>query len=267
VTTHGFAIGLAVVVAVSAGGCKKQEEEAQRAPARTGDEATPTAPKTVPGAPHRTVRTDEPHPEDAEVRFDIAFCLDTTGSMSTLIETARDRIRSIAQFAGTGEPAPSVRFGVVAYRDVGEEYVTLTYGFSPDVVKAEQALGALRAEGGQDHPEHVVAGLRAAVEGLAWDPNAKLKFLFLIGDAPAHLDYGDDSAIEPILEKARAESIIIASIPLGEVGNDVKLFFHKVASATGGPSEGISAEAELESTVTSALAEHAAKVGVSYSSR
>lgn len=251
--------------AVMALGCKADAppEGSSSETARKG-RAKPT---TTPGQPHRIARGNEPHPEGAEIRFDVAFCIDTTGSMKQLIEVARDRIQAIAEFVRTGKPAPSIRFAVVAYRDRGEEYVTLTHGFSPDVAKAQQSLAELRAIGGQDEPEHVVAGLRAAVDELDWDPKAQMKFLFLIGDAPAHLDYGEDSDIEPVLRAAKEKSITIGSIPLGAMADEGKVFFYKVASATGGPTEGISAEAELESTVTTALAERAAEVGVSYETR
>src|SRR4051794_24266330 len=57
-------------------------------------------------------------------RVELVFALDTTGSMSGLIDGAKRKIWSIAQFIAQGQPKPDVRIGLVAYRDIGDAYVT-----------------------------------------------------------------------------------------------------------------------------------------------
>ena len=52
-------------------------------------------------------------------RIDVVFALDTTGSMSGLIEGAKQKIWSIADKLVSGNPRPEVRMGLVAYRDLG----------------------------------------------------------------------------------------------------------------------------------------------------
>ncbi len=166
----------------------------------------------VPGKPRvPTTWTTEPHPQGTAPRIDIVFCLDSTGSMQNVIDTAKDKIREIAHWIENGQPKPTVRFAVVCYRDKGETYVTKTYPFTPDVSKIEAALGEIIADGGGDVHEHVVAGLKVAVQDVKWDTTAKLKLVFLLGDAPPHLDYDAESNVDPILETAKQQNIAIGA--------------------------------------------------------
>ena len=59
-------------------------------------------------------------------RIDVAFVLDTTGSMSGLIEAAKEKIWSIASSLAQAESAPEIRIGLVAYRDRGDDFVSKT---------------------------------------------------------------------------------------------------------------------------------------------
>ena len=56
--------------------------------------------------------------------IDVVFVLDTTGSMSGLIDAAKEKIWSIASSMASAQPAPIIRMGLVGYRDRGDEYVT-----------------------------------------------------------------------------------------------------------------------------------------------
>ncbi|HET6899645.1 MAG TPA: vWA domain-containing protein, partial [Vicinamibacteria bacterium] len=90
-------------------------------------------------------------------RVEVAFVLDTTGSMGGLIDGAKRRIWSIARRIGEGRPRPDLRIALVAYRDIGDAYVTRTYDFTGDMDEVFAHLSEFRAEGGGDGPEHVSA--------------------------------------------------------------------------------------------------------------
>ncbi|MGA2640709.1 MAG: VWA domain-containing protein, partial [Spirochaetia bacterium] len=60
----------------------------------------------------------------ARPRVEVAFVLDSTGSMGGLIEGAKQKIWSIANGIIAQKPTPEVRIGLVTYRDRGDEYVT-----------------------------------------------------------------------------------------------------------------------------------------------
>jgi len=112
--------------------------------------------------------------------------------MSGEIETVKAKVRSVVAKVSSGQPKPSVRVGLVAYRDKGDQYVTKVFPFSDNIDSVVRDISALRAEGGGDGPEAVDSGLHAALNELHWDGDKRTaKVLFLIGDAPPHLDRHD----------------------------------------------------------------------------
>jgi Mg-chelatase subunit ChlD len=123
--------------------------------------------------------------------IDVAFVLDTTGSMSEEIVAVKSTIQKVSKALEDGKT--EVRVGLVEYRDRGEAYVTRSYAFSSDLKSFSAKVGQLAAEGGGDTPEDMNAGLRAALSDLQWNDNAVAKLAFVIADAPPHLDYPNDT--------------------------------------------------------------------------
>src|SRR3954467_14438391 len=125
-------------------------------------------------------------------RVELVFALDTTGSMSGLIDGAKRKIWSIAQFIAQGQPKPDVRIGLVAYRDIGDAYVTRFYDLSDDLDTVFEHLSSFEAGGGGDTPEHVSKAPYRAVYKTSWTMDqTALKQIYLVGDAPPHTDYAD----------------------------------------------------------------------------
>src|SRR5262245_47718174 len=86
---------------------------------------------------------------------EVAFVLDTTGSMGPLIEGAKRKIWSIATAIVDANPAAEIRMGLVAYRDIGDEYVTKIFNLTTDIQDLYANLLELKARGGGDWPESV----------------------------------------------------------------------------------------------------------------
>src|SRR5438309_12092008 len=95
----------------------------------------------------------------AKPAVEVAFVLDTTGSMGGLLEGAKKKIWSIATEILAGKPKPDVLLGLVAYRDKGDEYVTRVTPLTDDLDKVYKDLSGFVAAGGGDEPEHVRAGI------------------------------------------------------------------------------------------------------------
>ncbi|MFN7956007.1 MAG: vWA domain-containing protein [bacterium] len=95
--------------------------------------------------------TDAP-PVAAKPRIDVAFVLDTTGSMGGLIEGAKSRIWSIANEMIRATPTPEIRIGLVAYRDRGDAYVLQVHDLSADIDAVYGTLRGFQADGGGDGP-------------------------------------------------------------------------------------------------------------------
>ena len=195
----------------------------------------------------------------AAADLDIVFVLDTTGSMQRELDEAKERIVDLAQSIRAARPGQTVRFGVVAYRDRGDDYVTRMQDLSQDVGRPLAVLRQLQAHGGGDGPEDVLAGVATGIRDMAWSPDAE-RMLFLIGDAPPHLDYGDSPRPEDLVDEALRERVAIHAIgcrSLPAAGSD---FFRRLAYSTEGSYQHIGAVRAAEPQLTDALLRAAAPV-------
>lgn len=147
---------------------------------------------------------------------EVVFALDTTGSMSGLIQGAKENIWSIARTMASAQPTPEIRIGFVAYRDRGDQYVTQVVPLSSDLDQVYAKLMDFEAGGGGDTPEAVNAALDASINQIGWsqNPNA-YKVVFLVGDAPAHMDYRGERQYPELVQQAQNQGIVVNTILCG----------------------------------------------------
>ncbi len=149
-------------------------------------------------------------------KIEVVFVLDTTGSMGGMIEAAKEKIWSIASSMASAQTAPEISMGLVAYRDRGDAYVTRTVNLSADLDSVYAALMDFRADGGGDGPESVNQALYEAVHNISWSPDPQTyKVVFLVGDAPPHMDYQDDVKYPDTLAAAQQKGILVNTIQCG----------------------------------------------------
>lgn len=145
-------------------------------------------------------------------RMDLAFCIDTTGSMQSEIDMVKAKVKELVAKLASGKPAPDIRVAMVAFRDRGDEYVTKNYAFTDDIDQFVKDIQDLKANGGGDGPEAVCQALHASVNDLDWDKSNKTsKLLFLIGDAGPKT-YKNDFKWDEESRKAIAQGIQINTI-------------------------------------------------------
>ncbi len=148
--------------------------------------------------------------------IEAVFVLDTTGSMSGLLEGAKRKIWSLADAMSGGSAGVPVRVGLVAYRDRGDDYVTRRFDLTEDLDAVFGQLRELRAEGGGDTPESVNQALREAVTQMRWSPGGQVyRVIFLVGDAPPHLDYPQDPDFRESAALAKQRDIVINTVQCG----------------------------------------------------
>jgi hypothetical protein len=153
---------------------------------------------------------------EAPPQVEVVFVLDTTGSMGGLLEGAKKKIWSIASEIARGKPSPRLKVGLVAYRDKGDAYVTRVTDLNEDLDKVYGELLAFRADGGGDHPENVRQGLHDALTKIGWSKDkATLRIMFLVGDAPPHLDYTDVPTVEDLCLTSVKAGILINTVRCG----------------------------------------------------
>jgi hypothetical protein len=118
--------------------------------------------------------------------FDLAFVVDTTGSMGGLIAAAQRQMTEMIDALATAA-AVDMRLGIVEYRDhpPQDSLISRAYPFTADLRAAKKTLQGLKAGGGGDAPEAVFAGLVTARDKLGWRVHAR-RIAVLVGDAPPH---------------------------------------------------------------------------------
>jgi Mg-chelatase subunit ChlD/cell division protein FtsB len=154
-------------------------------------------------------------------RIDVVFVLDTTGSMSELIHAAKEKIWSIASTMASAQQTPDIRIGLVAYRDRTDSYVTKVVDLSDDLDSVYATLMDFEAEGGGDTPESVNKALYDAVHAMSWtEQDQAYKVIFLVGDAPPHMDYNEVQYPE-IVASAAEKGIVVNTIQCGDIASAV----------------------------------------------
>jgi Mg-chelatase subunit ChlD len=165
------------------------------------------------------VSADE-KPASQKPKVEVVFCLDTTGSMTKLIDGAKAKIWSICNQIANGKPTPDLKVGLVAFRDKGDAYITKVIDLSSDLDEIHKHLMGFQAQGGGDIPESVNQALDDSVNKVKWSTDKEtLRIIFLVGDAPPHMDYTDDVKYPVTCEKAAKLGIIINTI---QCGNDAE---------------------------------------------
>src|SRR5438876_301741 len=122
-----------------------------------------------------TALAEEPASQTKEKsRIEVCFVLDTTGSMTGLIEGAKQKIWSIANEITSAKPTPDIRMCLIGYRDRGDEYVTKAFDLTNDIDSVYGHLQAFHAAGGGDTPESVNEALQEAVSNMSWSQDRKV---------------------------------------------------------------------------------------------
>ncbi|MCA9969633.1 MAG: VWA domain-containing protein, partial [Anaerolineales bacterium] len=167
-------------------------------------------------------------------RLDVLFLIDATGSMADEINELKENIRVIAAQIAALPAQPDVRFGMVTYRDRGDAYVTQVTDFTPDVDAFAAALARVSADGGGDYPEDLNEALSQAVHTPEWRVEETVSLIFLVADAPPHLDYGQQNHYAAEMLQAAARGIKIYPIASSGLDEQGEYIFRQLAQTTGG---------------------------------
>ena len=165
--------------------------------------------------------------------IDVLFLLDATGSMGDEIDRLKTSIDSVAARVTALEGSPDVRFAMTVYRDEGDAFLNRTYDFTSDVQAFRAALADVVAEGGGDYPEALDEAFAEAVDRPSWrDPASTLQLMFLVADAPPHVERqvkGYDESIR----SAVSRGIKVFPVASSESDDQAEAVFRQIAQATG----------------------------------
>ena len=156
--------------------------------------------------------------------------LDTTGSMSGLIEGAKRKIWSIATTIVDSNPDAEIRMGLVAYRDIGDDYVTKTVDLTTDIQDLYASLletaGARRRRlAGERQRGARRRGQQAALERRAATPAASCSW-----SATRRRTWTTRRTpnIPKTLAVARQKDIIVNAVQAGDA-RDTERVWHEIA--------------------------------------
>jgi Mg-chelatase subunit ChlD len=200
--------------------------------------------------------------------LEMVFVLDTTGSMGGLLEGAKQRVWGIVNEVMQSSAHPSVRVGLVAYRDRGDEYVTKVLPLTNDLDQVYSTLMSYRAEGGGDTPENVRRALADGVRNAGWSPRMPgiAQIVFLVGDAPPHEDYQDEPSTATTTAEAVKAGMIVNTIQCGNVPG-TQAVWQAIAQSGEGQYFAIAQDGGVQAIATpydKELAELGAKIGSTF---
>lgn len=172
--------------------------------------------------------------ETTAVPLDILFLIDATGSMDDEIRQLKDNMVAIAMQIDALPSQPDVHFGFVTYRDRTDEALLNVHPFTANLESFVAALSDIQAYGGGDYPEDLHAGLFSAIQAMDWRQEGGVTLLFLIADAPPHLDYVDQDDYTVHLRQAVAQGIKIFPIASSGLDTQGEYIFRQLAQVTNG---------------------------------
>jgi Mg-chelatase subunit ChlD len=200
--------------------------------------------------------------------LELVFVLDTTGSMGGLLEGAKQRIWGIVNEVMQTESRPSVRIGLVAYRDRGDQYVTQVLPLTNDLDQVYSVLMGYQAGGGGDTPEDVRKALVDGVTRAGWSARSDnvAQILFLVGDAPPHEDYRDVPDTRSTAFDAAKKGMVVNTIQCGSLPG-TKEVWETIAQSGNGQYFAIAQDGGVQTVATpydEQLGQLATKLGSTY---
>jgi Mg-chelatase subunit ChlD len=197
-----------------------------------------------------TIVLDREAPSDTKVPIDVVLLIDTTGSMGDEIARIKETLLVMTEKVNKLEHPIDLRYGAVLYRDHGDDYVTKKLPFTGDVRAFSRALRAIEAGGGGDGPESLNQGFADAVNLDGWRARSA-KLIFLIADAPPHLDYPRDEPYWVTMKAAEARGIRVHAVAASGLDSFGSLVFRQIAQYTRGKFIFIQYGATIEASAAS----------------
>lgn len=115
-------------------------------------------------------------------KVDVVFCVDRSGSMERVIETAKRKIWTIVNEVAQQKPTPILRIGLIGYGSADQDIKF--FPLSTDLDKVYENLSTFKCDMGGD--EWVGWALLQAVNRMEWATERKsLKMIFMVGNETA----------------------------------------------------------------------------------
>lgn len=184
--------------------------------------------------------------------LDVVFVIDATESMRDIMQQSKERMNDVigvitGVLASEGKPPRNIRFGVVAFKDYGDEYglsAAKALKLTNDFPAVRDFIDHIQTGGGGDGPEPIHEALAIAIDKeMGWRPKAA-SIIVLIGDAPVHPS-GLRDAVEAGKRFVSRYSGTLSVIDVGTDRAGVLGDFDAIALAGGGTATLLGSEDEF----------------------
>ena len=165
-------------------------------------------------------------------RLDLVFLVDATGSMDDEIAKLKASMRAMSQQIAQLPGRPDICYGLVAYRDRGDAFLTRSHDLTDDLPAFQRMLARLHAGGGGDKPEALNEALHEVVHGLSWRSDAA-RIVVLVADAAPHLDYGGPQ-YDTDMQAALAKGIKLFAVGTSGLEPEGEYIYRQMAQYTAG---------------------------------
>lgn len=161
------------------------------------------------------ISQEKPKQEESQAHVDIVICIDQSGSMQQVIDSAKAKIWAIVNEFARAKPTPIIRVGLIAYEGEGERFNK--FDLTDDLDEVYKNLMPIKTQGG--NRECVGRALMTAVKEMSWSKSKQLlKVVFIAGNEPASQDSDQEKfGYKVSCEQAVKNDILINSIYCGDV--------------------------------------------------
>lgn len=165
---------------------------------------------------------------------DLVLALDISGSMSGLIDSAKQRLWDVVNELGQAQPSPNLRVAIVTFGKpaygIDSGYVKINQPLTSDLDAVNQALFSFQTSGGD---EYVARAIHRSLTELDWSkkPNTS-KVLFVAGNESAAQD--PNYSLETVAAQARQQGLIVNAIFCGDTQAGDARSWAQIAQLGGG---------------------------------
>lgn len=201
---------------------------------------------------------------------DLVICLDVSGSMTGLIDSAKIKIWDVVNELGKMKPTPQLRVGLYSYGGEGPDYPAGTgyirreIDLTMDLDAVYQKLNALRISG---HIEYATGVSKRAIDTQKWSTDEHaMRIVFVCGNEEANQD--PRISYEILGQAAYAKNVIVNSIYCGPRHDSMAPGWKTLAEQAGGQFANIdmnkAIQQQIETPYDKDLAELSAKLNGTY---
>lgn len=208
-----------------------------------------------------TAAAQEKAPKDT---IEVVFCIDCSGSMGGVIETAKQKVWAIVNQIAKDRPKAAIRIGLIGYGNADRDY--RFFPLSDDLDEVYKNLMTFKDEGWGD--EYVGLVIHKATNEMKWTEAANvLKIIFVVGNetarqGPEKYDYTKTA------RAAIRKEIIVNAIYCGKTDDaDARSTWKEFAKLADGSYQEIGAQGgavSIASPFDKELAELSAKLNGTY---